>query len=70
MDKMREEFEKWYSNRPHYGEAHKQELWETWQASRESLVVDLPLSTSDGQRVWLDYEDVELSLNKAGVNYK
>jgi hypothetical protein len=42
MDKMREQFENWYSNRQQYGEAHKQECWETWKASRESIIVKIP----------------------------
>ena len=42
MDKVREEFEKFYSKRNQYGEAHKQELWETWIASRETVIFQLP----------------------------
>ncbi|MGL5395508.1 MAG: hypothetical protein ACRDBQ_09535 [Shewanella sp.] len=42
MDKMREEFEAWYSDFDGYGEAHKKELWDTWKASRAALCVELP----------------------------
>ena len=42
MDKMREEFERWYATIPQYGNSHKDELHKCWQASRESLVVELP----------------------------
>lgn len=42
MDKVREEFKKFYSKRNQYGEAHKQELWTVWKASRESVIVQLP----------------------------
>lgn len=66
MDKMREEFEAWYSDFDWYGEAHKKELWDTWKASRASLCVELPEGC---------YGDVRLScvvdsLDEAGVSYK
>lgn len=37
-DKMREEFEAWYSDFDGYGEAHKKEMWDAWQASRAAMV--------------------------------
>lgn len=38
MDKVREEFEKFYSKLNQYGEAHKQELWETWKPHENLLL--------------------------------
>lgn len=68
MDKVREEFEKFYSKQNQYGEAHKQELWEVWKASRESIVVDLPRCRYEEQQ---EYQDELLnSLDKVGVRYE
>lgn len=65
MDKMREEFEAWYSGFYGYGDAHKKDLWDTWKASRAALCVELP----DESSVWR-YQDVCESLDDAGVSYK
>lgn len=68
MDKVLEEFEKFYSKLNQYGKAHKQELWETWKASRESIVVDLPRCLYEEQQ---EYQDELLnSLDKVGVRYE
>ena len=48
MDKMREDFEKWFKKDFHpdkSGPYLKNMLLESWKASRESLVVELPIST-------------------------
>jgi len=69
MDKMREEFEAWYSDLDGYGEAHKKELRDTWEASRAALCVELPQpEIGDGAMVWSI--DVEVALDDAGVSYK
>ena len=73
MDKMREQFENWYSNRQQYGEAHKQECWETWKASRESIIVKIPKkgeASSFGHYVVFDTDAVKEMLDKAGVSYE
>ena len=41
-DKMREDFFEWYYQQEQFGDAHQEELWKAWQASRTSLVVELP----------------------------
>lgn len=79
MDKMREEFEEWISHyigeswlKPdtsragEYFDNNTQSMWESWQASRSALCVELP--------EWC-YGDVRLScvvdsLDEAGVSYK
>lgn len=68
MDKMLEEFEDWYSDFGGYGEAHKKEMWDTWQASRAALCVQMP-------RCWnQEQDDYRLnmldSLDDAGVRYE
>lgn len=73
MDKIREEFEKFCSKRNQYGEAHKQELWEAWIASRESIIVKIPKegeASSFGKYVVYDYELVVKMLEEAGVHYE
>lgn len=68
MNKMREEFEAWYSDFDGYGDAHKQELWETWKASRAALCVELPRCWNDEQR---DYRDNMVDrLDDVGVSHK
>lgn len=44
MDKLREEFEKWFSEKYPLKKpsVRKLKLWEAWQASRASIVVELP----------------------------
>ena len=72
MEKMREEFEAWYSDFDGYGEAHKKELWDTWKASRAALCVDLPArwyKDMDGN-VLNREDDIKESLEEAGVSYK
>lgn len=66
MDKVREEFEKFYSKRNQYGEAHKQEFWEVWIASRESIVVKLPENCKGNALTVSEFKE---QLNKVGVKY-
>lgn len=76
MDKMREDFEAWYSDFDGYGDAHKQELWEGWKASRAALCVELPdfSKHEDGGEWWAGYtcavSDVKSGLNQIGVTCK
>ena len=55
IEKMREEFEAWSANHDYlggveldraisgnYSDVDMQHAWESWQASRESLVIELP----------------------------
>lgn len=66
MAKVREEFEKFYSKRNQYGEAHKQELWEAWKASRESIVVQLPENCKGNA---LTVSELKEQLDKEGIKY-
>lgn len=66
MDKVREEFEKFYSKRNQYGEAHKQELWEVWKASRESIVINLPENCKGNA---LTVSELKEQLDKEGIKY-
>lgn len=66
MDKVREEFEKFYSKRNQYGEAHKQELWEVWVASRESVIVQLPEHCKGNA---LTVTELKEQLDKEGIKY-
>lgn len=66
MDKVREEFEKFYSKRNQYGEAHKQELWEVWRASRETIVVNLPEHCKGNA---LTVSELKEQLDKEGIKY-
>lgn len=76
MDKVREEFEIWANQFfkleiEEWGEYVDNEThwaWLAWQASQESLIVELPRCWNDEQR---DYRDelVEI-LEKVGVKYK
>ena len=66
MDKVREGFEKFYSKRNQYGEAHKQELWEVWIASRESVIVQLPENCKGNA---LTVSELKEQLDKEGIKY-
>lgn len=66
MDKVQEEFEKFYSKRNQYGGAHKQELWEVWIASRESVVINLPENCKGNA---LTVSELKEQLDKEGIKY-
>ena len=87
MEKMREEFEAWYEGHcaplesdwfkrdsdfpDDYDYFPAQEAWSGWQASRASICVELPLSTTtwpDGTLL-LDREKIEEALDAAGIRY-
>lgn len=77
-EKVREAFLDWYYQQEQFGDAHQEELWKAWQASRAELVVDLPDSLQHSS-VWYDYaseafdetiDTVKSSLDDAGVSYK
>ena len=71
-DLMREEFEAWWSSTPILGENKRTIAEKAWQASREFLVIELPIiqeCCSDGgeSSKWMDPEDVIKSIHAAGV---
>ena len=66
MDKVREEFEKFYSKQNQYGEAHEQELWEVWRASREAIVVNLPEHCKGNALTVMELKE---QLDKEGIKY-
>lgn len=41
-EKMRDDFFEWYYQQEPFIDAHREELWKAWQASRAALVVELP----------------------------
>ena len=82
MDKMREEFERWYATIPQYGNSHKDELHKCWQVSRESIAVEFPAEMTpeyegDGYKSRYDaaycegynkaLSDVENAIESAGI---
>lgn len=65
MSKMREEFEKWdyetfgeddynLDSEGNYDDNIKQQCWMAWKASREHLVIDLPIAPSSAMYVTVD----------------
>lgn len=74
-DLMREEFETWWSSTPILGENKRTIAEKAWQASRECLVIELPIiqeCCSDGgeSSKWMAPEDVIKSIHAAGVKTK
>ena len=86
MDKMREEFEEWaileglpllFLDKHNFYESHVTDIaWQAWQASRQSLVVELPKVFDAAKEDASYYEyaylqpEVEKALDAAGVAYK
>ena len=86
MDKMREEFEAWCCKRGYtikpaetncgiiiegaYGHPRVQLAWESWQASRAALVVELPGAIWCSLAYHEAINDVKEALDDAGVGYK
>lgn len=85
MDKMREEFEKWFleGNRldslvkkdGRYIYAPQQFMWEAWQASRRALVVEMPkqgevTGSYDTEAFWVAVERCEDAIRAAGITVK
>ena len=48
------------------GEAHKQELWETWIASRETVIFQLPENCKGNA---LTVSELKEQLDKEGIKY-
>lgn len=87
-DKMREEFEAYSGEHEFlsvcpversasgkYKDFDLQCAWETWQASRESLVVELPIPKElcgpDGSYMeYFDPEQIERAIEAAGIKVK
>lgn len=75
-EKMREDFFEWYYQQEQFGDAHQEELWKAWQASRAALVVELPELKSFNASDEPDFayevaiDDIKCSLDDAGVGYK
>lgn len=71
MDKMREEFDSWYSE---YKLQHdplmigKHVAWQSWQASRAALVVDMTVHEEFDKRMFAS--NVYKELDKAGIKYE
>lgn len=76
MDKMREEFEDWFSkNQPKYAgvsyHGSKAVCWQAWQASRAALVVKIPEEHDSGDgTIGVLQDDFAKSLEDAGVSYE
>jgi len=70
IDKMRDDFFEWYYQQEQFIDAHQEELWKAWQASRAAHPVELPDSTGCGPAYHEAICDVTCSLDDAGVGYK
>ena len=64
-EKMRDDFFEWYYQQEKFGDAHQEELWKAWQASRAALVVELPEKAA-----LMSASSVYAALDDAGVVYK
>lgn len=67
VDKMREEFLVWYNQQEQFGDAHQEELWKSWKASREALTINLPTCRNVQQSEY-KYELID-ELYDHGINY-
>lgn len=74
MDKMREEFEAWFFGESGLSVNCENTSWQAWQASREALVVELPVAfpvCDDKDSAEVAYVlDILEKLALAGVAYK
>lgn len=73
MDKVREEFEEWFStSQPAYdGAAYrsvKETAFQAWKASRAALVVELPHCDNESHDYYRSC--VEVELDNAGIRYE
>lgn len=78
MDKVREEFEAWYSDKFKYSDntlvkndetylsPFADGLWSAWRASRESIVVNLPEHCKGNA---LTVSELKEQLDKEGIKY-
>ena len=69
-EKMRDNFFEWYYQQEQFGDAHQEELWKAWQASRAALVVELPGAIWCSLAYNEAINDVKEALDDAGVSYK
>ncbi len=78
---MREEFEAWaateykysltrYFTDLRYDDDDTEEAWDAWQASRNSLVIDLPTPISFGHDWLMNGKDVEDAIHATGARTK
>ncbi|MFK3702063.1 hypothetical protein ACI2JW_18090 [Serratia ureilytica] len=72
MDKLREEFEEWFSKkyplkRP---SVRKLKLWEAWRDSRESVVVDVPDACAFSLCELVCRDDVIKAIRSIGLSIK
>lgn len=86
MEKMREEFETWWSSTGHSGFvtnsagnyvfSHTQTAWISWKASRAALCVELPDGSSCGfegdsfHAYMCGVDSCKAIIDEAGVNHK
>ena len=69
-EKMRDDFFEWYYQQEQFRDAHQDELWKAWQASRAALVVELPGAIWCSLAYHEAVNDVKEALDDAGVGYK
>lgn len=76
-DKMREEFERWARNNgisisreSFFSDPLCIAAWQAWQASRQALVVELPVDFVCEYGNVFDSAGVRLSLTEAGISYE
>lgn len=67
MDKMREEFEYWFSQFENQNATQRRAAWSAWQESRAVLCVELP---ENCKGMALTVSELHKQLDKAGVSYK
>ena len=67
MNKMREEFEYWFSQFENKSAIQRRDAWSAWQESRAALCVELPESCKG---MALTVGEFHKQLDKAGVSYK
>ena len=67
MDKMREEFEYWFSQFENQNATQRMAAWSAWQESRAVLCVELP---ENCKGMALTVSELRRQLGKAGVSLK
>ncbi|MBH2514861.1 hypothetical protein [Serratia ureilytica] len=81
MDKIREEFEQWLRSQPHvlnvgvrksgdYVLKEDQIAWSAWQASRASIVVDVPQACAFNLCDLVSRDDVIKAIRSIGLSIK
>ena len=66
-EKMRDDFFEWYYQQEQFGDAHQEELWKAWQASRAALWVELPVNCKG---MALTVDELRTMLGEIGVTLK